>query len=390
MTSILLMNTSFKNRGDALMNEAILRRLGGDHRWSVMASLAALNPRESRPYFKYLDSDRVAGSARQRAFNAATAAAARGLAAAPASVRAALGVVVARDVDLAVDVSGYCFGDHWGVGRVELSTALYRRLRRGGATVVLMPKTWGPFRTIPAKALDAMFEHVDLAFARDRRSEAELRPLLAPAHAAKLHFAPDYTHAVPVDPIVPPGPPVGFLIPSRRVIDSGTMTRDDYLTLFALARARMAASGLRPQLLIHEVSNDLRFIPEAAAMGFVPEDVVVAADALHAKALIAGARAVVTSRLHGLYNALNTAAPVAVVAWSWKYAEALKHYGVERCLVDLADPRASLIGLLDRLLDDEPHRAALLADMRAGKAESARLSEAMWRRIGEAGGLRLC
>ena len=72
-----------------------------------------------------------------------------------------------------------------------------------------------------------------------------------------------------------------------------------------------------------------------------------------------------------------------------KYAQALAQYGVERCLVDLADPRASLAALLDRMLHESAFRGALAADMRVGKAECAKLSEAMWARIGAAAGLPL-
>lgn len=54
--------------------------------------------------------------------------------------------------------------------------------------------------------------------------------------------------------------------------------------------------------------------------------VVFVDDPIVLKRLIAGAAAVVTSRLHRLYSALSSAVPVAVIAWVFKYREALRQY----------------------------------------------------------------
>lgn len=382
MASLLLMNTSFLNKGDALMNEAIRRALGEDHDWSVMASLAVLNPRETRGYAKYLGSDRPEGTRKEIVFSRAMRAATAGMSLVPGAVRRATPLRTARDIDVAIDVSGYCFGDHWGQARVDMHARIYERLKREGARVVLMSKTWGPFETISSESLNRMMDHVDLAFARDRRSEQAIRARLSDASNAKLHFAPDYTHGVSVEPLAPVGTDrVAYLVPSRRVIDSGTLSEQAYYRLFGDARSQMAEAGLTPRLLIHETSNDLSFIRDAEQMGFAPEDIVVADDAIHAKRLIAGAKLVVSSRLHGLYNALNSAVPVIVVAWSYKYVEALKQYGCEDCLVDLTDPAGSMRGLIDRLATDPVERARVEQAMREGKRVSAEHSADMWQRI---------
>jgi polysaccharide pyruvyl transferase WcaK-like protein len=244
-----------------------------------------------------------------------------------------------------------------------------------------MPRTWGPFETIDPASLNEMFDQVELAFARDKQSLGLLESRLSVINRRKLFFAPDYTHEVlPVN--VRHGEPseIAYLIPSRRVIDSGTLSRSRYLQLFELARVHLLSRGIRAKILIHEVEGDMAFIPEFREMGIPDSDIVVPPDALSAKALISEASLIVTSRLHGLYNALNCEIPVAVIAWSFKYKEALDQYGCSECLVDISRPEESLGDILDMLTT--PERAdALRTQMAEGKLKSGSASEAMWRRI---------
>jgi polysaccharide pyruvyl transferase WcaK-like protein len=382
MASILLLNTSFKNRGDALMVEAVRRRLGAAASCSVSADIAYASPVESRPFRVALVSMLFADSMKRRAFNGGVE-----VLSALAALRGERVSGIRRfhglgEVDVAFDLSGYCFGDHWGVGKVDQATQVYRKLKNAGAKVVLMPRTWGPFQTIPSKSLDRMLDSVDLLFARDARSLSLIEGAIGERNARKLHFAPDYTHEILPSQSENRGPPVSYLIPSSRVVDSGTLTRRRYKALFALARAKLHAADRSPKLLIHESANDLAFASEAEEMGFSPEEVVIAPDAVSAKSLISQASLVVSSRLHGLYNALNCQVPVAVVAWSFKYEEALRQYGSSECLVDLASPEDSLIGIIESLLD--PKRAASLRKaMLRGKGIAAIETDKMWSKIEE-------
>ncbi len=387
MASILIMNTSFQNRGDALMNRAILERLGSAHDWSIAADVAYLNRSESRPYPIALVSGLPGHTLKQRAFNRFVSAASMVAGTLPRAFRDRSRFVVPAEIDVALDVCGYSFGDPWGQERVDQSTRTYRLLRRAGAKIVLMPKTWGPFSTIDSRSLERMFDEIELAFARDERSLALIEAEIGPANREKLFFAPDYTHAVAPAPVVASADEkIAWLIPSSRVIDSGTLPWDRYLALFASARAQLSAVGLTPKLLIHETSNDMSFVDAAAEMGFGAGEAIVAADAVEAKTLISRATAVVTSRLHGLYNSLNSLVPVAVVAWSFKYEEALKRYHCPQCLVDLADSEQSLSRIV-RMITEPESAAALKVRMATGKAEVERETEAMWTRITDATGV---
>jgi colanic acid/amylovoran biosynthesis protein len=388
MSSILLFNTSFRNRGDALMAQSVLQKLGPSHRWSVAADVMALGGGQPAKMMPALVSMLPGNSAKQRLFNQGVALADSLFAMIPRSVRRQLPLVSRREVDLALDLSGYCFGDHWGQAWVERATITYRQLRQAGAKIVLMPRTWGPFTTIDSRSLNALFDHLHLAFGRDQRSLANIGDKLDSRNRAKLSFAPDYTHAV--QPNVarwPIAPGAAMLIPNSRIIDSGTMPRGDYLDLFAAARAQLAGAGLKPRLLIHETANDLAFIDEASSMGFAADEVLVPESAIAAKSMIAQASAVVTSRLHGLYNALNSAVPVAAITWSFKYVEALDHYHCAECLVDLDNSKASLHRTIEMITDPE-RISHFKAAMRKGKAEQMARTDAMWERVLELAGVQ--
>lgn len=383
MRHFLLFNTSFKNKGDALMNAAVIKELGANCTWAIPASLAFLSARETKKYKVCLFSDLPGVSTKQRIFNAAVNIAAVILKVVPKKLLERSRFMLLDHVDVAFDVSGYCYGDHWGQSRIDRGELIYKKLSSNGSKIVLMPKTWGPFDVVSRSSVDSMLRYVDILFARDSTSKDLLDSFLTTGVAAKTFYAPDYTHRIEGNlASISHGinSKIGYLIPSYRVIDSGAMDRSSYMKLMSIARELFVAAGLDAKLLIHEVSNDLKFIDAIGEMGFSPSDVVVIDDPVDLKNVISGATAVVTSRLHGLYNALNSAVPVAVVAWSFKYREALVQYGCLDCLVDLVRPEASLREVVLSILDPERVKS-LKEKMSEGKAISSEQTELMWARV---------
>nr|WP_255529231.1 polysaccharide pyruvyl transferase family protein [Luteimonas sp. MC1895] len=376
----MLFNTSFKNKGDALMNEAIVRELGDGHDWAAPASLHFTSRREARGYRVCLVSDLPGATWKQRTFNRVVSVSAALAHIAGPELRRRIGVCIVEDIDVAMDVSGYCYGDVWGQEKIEWGVRTYKRLHRAGACVILMPKTWGPFEKISKASVREMLRFVDLAFARDENSKSTLDEIV-PAERSNVRFAPDYTHKVASSGGVESGPgDVAYVIPSYRVIDSGALDKAMYYRVLSDARRILEKRGLVPKLLIHESSNDLQFVDDVGELGFSVNDVVVFDDPVELKNAISTAAAVVTSRLHGLYNALNSAVPVAVVAWVFKYREALRQYGCEECLVDLTNPIGSLHSVLE-MITDNSHAELLKSKMRAGKAYSDLATAAMWTEI---------
>lgn len=376
MTKILVMNTSFRNRGDALMIEAISNRLSKGNELSVAADIAISSPRESMAYRTCLISTLPRSSPKQRIFSTAIAVGSH-----LGSKLPLPGVTTPEDIDIALDVSGYCFGDPWGMEKLDSAWRAYDRLKRAGAKVVLMPKTWGPFKNFDPRSIDGMLDSTDLVFVRDKQSEINLAEVATTKNTPKIRFAPDYTHEVSAPASSRfAEEKLAFIIPSSRVIDSGTFGAEEYLQLLSLARSHALGIGYRPKLLIHETSSDLKFVDQAEKMGFRSTDVEVPVNALATKSLVSTAEMIVTSRLHGLYNALNSIIPVAVLGWSFKYREALAQYGVSECLIDESNPVESLRERINMLAD--PIRShELKARMSVGKSRSRSGSKAMWDEI---------
>jgi len=295
MAKILVMNTSFQNRGDALMIEAISNRLSKGNELSIAADIAVSSPRESRAYRTCLISTLPRSSPKQRIFNTAISVGSH-----LGSKLPLPGITTPEDIDIALDVSGYCFGDPWGMEKLDSVCRAYQRLKRAGAKVVLMPKTWGPFKKFDPRSIDAMLDYTDLVFVRDEQSKINLTEVVSKINVLKIRFAPDYTHEV-----LAPKPPglagekLAFIIPSSRVIDSGTFGAEEYMQLLSLARSQASEIGYRPKLLIHESSNDRKFVDQADKMGFRSTDIEVPVNALATKSLVSTAEMVVTSRLLG-------------------------------------------------------------------------------------------
>ena len=106
MSSILLFNTSFQNRGDALMAEAVLQKLGPSHDWSVAADVAVAGRRETRAMKTGLVSMLPGATAKQRLFNRGIALADAASRMLPGELRRKLPMLTVRDVDVALDLSG--------------------------------------------------------------------------------------------------------------------------------------------------------------------------------------------------------------------------------------------------------------------------------------------
>jgi colanic acid/amylovoran biosynthesis protein len=112
-------------------------------------------------------------------------------------------------------------------------------------------------------------------------------------------------------------------------------------------------------------------------LGFDRLTVILEEDPLEIKNLIAQSFGVVTSRLHGLYNALNAAVPPVVIPWNFKYQEALKLYSCESQLVDTDDAERSIIRAIDNMFC-AAERAKIRRACKTAAPYLENASENMW------------
>lgn len=284
-----------------------------------------------------------------------------------ASLTRALRLVAGRQIEAVVDCSGYAYGDGWGIERVRRRVAHYRRVRRAGGRIIMLPQAYGPFRD-PEKrtACRQLFSLCDTVCARDAASLEHLREL-GPRTEIVGPF-PDITHGL--EGIPPREPSVWAnrvcIVPNARMLDrtaDGVAGR--YVDLLHLAVSSVRGRGLEPVLLLHE-ANDRPLAERIAARS--PSDVPIIEDeARVTKGMIGASYAVIGSRYHALVGALSQAVPVLATSWSHKYDQLLDEYGCADSLLPSDAPDTVARERIRAFLDPERMASArrLLAD-RAG------------------------
>lgn len=368
------------NKGACLMLDAIRQEVGRRHpgsrfavdlRTSVEARLAHGLWGAPPTNWKGLDLSGMSGAA-------------------PRSVVSRLGLVTEPEIDVIFDASGFAYGDFWGADKFRRRVGRpIGRWRRKGKTVIMMPQAWGPF-TEPgfAEALREALGQADLVFARDGESERHLRE----AGVANVRRAPDFTTLLKPAPGAAEEAGEAFLIPNAKLIESGGKEAGGvYLRFLVAAAETLRAISPRTAILIHEGAGDLR-LAEAVQAKVPSLEIVEPADHLDAKRRLAGARAVISSRFHGLVSALSSGVPSFACGWSHKYAALMADYGCEDHMASLGDEASwapRLAAFAEATRGD-----ALVADLKRAAADQSAQSRAMWDEIfavidrGAAGGRR--
>jgi polysaccharide pyruvyl transferase WcaK-like protein len=101
-------------------------------------------------------------------------------------------------------------------------------------------------------------------------------------------------------------------------------------------------------------------------------------DARHAKGLIAGSVATVSSRFHAIMSALGAAVPCLSVGWSHKYGEAMSEYDCASYSLSLADIAGSRV--LDDFID-EVRAGSLRERLRAAGVRHRAATDRMWDQV---------
>ncbi len=282
-------------------------------------------------------------------------------------------------IQVVLDASGFAYGDTWGPGNARMAAAYYGRLKRRGAKIVLLPQALGPFERPEVRAAATeVIRLADLVFARDPTSLAAVRSLSC-AHD-HVHISNDFTHALRGVPPTQPLPPrtVG-LVPNRKMLQRGAASREGYLRLFARLASGIEELGCRPLLILH--SREDASLAAAINAGLPhPAPTRRESHPLRLKGLIGQCHALVSSRFHGLVNAMAAAVPAMATSWSHKYRHLMEDFGAEDLLLEPQVDHETLKALLVSMLDDPGH-ARRAARLREATARQVRATEHMWDRV---------
>ncbi len=295
-------------------------------------------------------------------------------------------LIAESDVDVVLDISGFAYSDSWGSRTAARRAASYRRLRKRGATIVLMPQAFGPFtdETIRA-AVRSLISTASLVFARDPVSLHYLQEL--GDLPTSVHCAPDFTNLlVPEeDGSAPALPAPVTVVPNVRMLDK---TDDDesanYLNFMKICIEHLAES-VGSYILIHE-TRDYELAQQIAGSVRVPVEVVVETDPMMLKRYLGASSFVVGSRYHALVSALSQGVPVLAAGWSHKYETLLDEYDQAHNLMPVDAAVSTIVDRLDELSSDAVSSRGR-SELEAAAVVQKGRSDAMWIEVQRATGL---
>ncbi|MCQ2259133.1 MAG: polysaccharide pyruvyl transferase family protein [Bacteroidaceae bacterium] len=128
------------------------------------------------------------------------------------------------------------------------------------------------------------------------------------------------------------------IVPNKQMIRQGIMTFEDYIQMMTSMVDIIEEKGFKPYLLNHEGKEDAELMLKIKEHMKREIETVTDLNALEVKGLIGSSYLCITSRFHGVANAMNACVPCLATSWSHKYAELFKDYGQSDCVLDLKDP----------------------------------------------------
>lgn len=295
----------------------------------------------------------------------------------PSHYRRRLGLVMNHETDAVLDASGYRYADRLNPRNVAGLARRSSQRQRRGMKYILLPQAFGPFWARSKRNLATIVENVDLIYARDEISYNHIVDIVG--KSSNVRIAPDFTAPLP-----------GFvrtrhqtlrnrfcLIPNKRMLDrTEAAVRDAYIPLMRTCTQHLCEHGTNPFLLIHD-TGDVDLARSIVTGLNHSVDIVKESDARAIKGIIGISAAVISSRYHGLVNALSQGVPALGTGWSHKYKMLFRDYGVEEGLISVPLKPDLFEQELSTLIDDGARRE-LAARLRAAGKQQRLAIEAMW------------
>ena len=258
-----------------------------------------------------------------------------------------------KGVNLVLDVGGFQFGDQWNHNWYDISMwrRYLSRLKKYGTKTVFLPQAFGPFEKEGSrKMLQVLNRYADLLIARDDTSYNYL--ISNGIDQKHVALFPDFTNPVK-------GVETRFvdqmkgnvcIIPNNKMIKKNVLQEDEYVKALAEIIKHADEKGHKSLLLNHEGPKDFELCKKIAAAVGNSIPIISGINAIETKGVVASAYLVVSSRYHGVANALSSGVPCLASSWSHKYLKLLEEFGQGDCLIDLKD-KGKTFANLDRLLD---------------------------------------
>ena len=374
--NIEIRGTGYGNKGAELMLLAILDRLGDtfpDARFVVAPGMGPYEWRATHGLYQKLDAAEAGrlGWLIEMLLH-------RGY-------RERYGLVTHEEIDVLLDASGFAYGDAWKPEWVEGGAQAIEDAKEAGQKVVLLPQAFGPF-TKPRirEASRRIFQNADLIYARDPQSRGYVAELLDDEEVEnKLRTAPDFTNLLPgqipeewqdVEGRV-------AVIPNTKMLEQGSgETAEQYVPFLCRCIREVEESGYRPFVLLHEAKQDGDLAEAIRERAAGPVETVYEPDPLRLKGIIGSCDFVISSRFHGLVNALSQGVPALATSWSHKYRHLMEEYGLGDFLSDVQGANEDLSARLQQMTDGQT-RAGIAARLGSEAERLKADSKAMWKEV---------
>ena len=291
---------------------------------------------------------------------------------------------VVKHADFFIDASGFHFSDHkknFTPLKVARWNCLLREYRGQGTKIIFLPQAFGPaVKKNTLNGLKCISKYADLIMAREQVSYGYLEQS-GVMDMNKVRLQTDFTSLV--EGVFPEGyehlKDGICIIPNLRMVDTGTISKEDYIGLISAIVNSCKASGHSIYLLNHEGEGDEQLAYECKQRIGNGIEVVTRLNALEVKGMIASAYVVVTSRFHGLASALNSCVPCLATSWSHKYQELFKDYGMSDFVLPLDNlPKIEKM-VNEFLINDNNKNIRNSLSQRVSKIKSE--TEEMWKMV---------
>ncbi len=360
MKYFLLPTAGYSNKGDSLMIEGVLDRIKEynnnsnvsipifykfpKNKYSLSTVSCAHKHRNNWKHFIYRSVGNTVNSL---------------LYILPKNLRKKFKLVRVKDIDVVLDTSGFYLGDQWPNKHMLKMVDSYKKYKKHGAKIILMPKAFGPINKEGTIALaKGLFSIADVIYARDKFSLSELEK--HGIKGDKIKLCPDYSSVVKPQKDSNQEKYKGMvcLIPNFRFIDKSNITSDYYINSFVKIINNLRERGLESYFVIHSMIYDVDIAHKVNDQLDTKVDIIEEPDPKKLKGYIGQALFSISSRYHGIMNSLSQNVPSIGTSWNHKYVELYKEYGI----IDLLVTEFSyedILSKIDYLLSDNKINIAI-------------------------------
>jgi len=276
-----------------------------------------------------------------------------------------------QDIDGIIDISGYRYGEGWGVKYAISALPIVYYSWLGRKPYIFLPQTWGPFdKHIELFRLCRwMCKRSSLLFARDKQSQQYLSILLSEdidsiplAPEIAFLFTPSNIYENQIEEIIRKFDPyekfVG-IVPNMRVYERarGKGTENIYIKKLISLCNLFIENGKVVVLIPHEINPQPKATDDRFLSSLIYEKVerksrvifindVVSSDFL--KIFLSKCELIISSRFHAVVAALELCKAVVVIGWSHKYEELLKDAGLDEFVLDYDEEFAEIVKIVQK------------------------------------------